>query len=108
MAYLKSKLLLPGTPEEEFKVQDGIQDLRYIDPLKIKYIRQEKKKKGSDPTIRVRQQEEEVPNPEFDEYYVYTPKIQHPTSLVGQMGAKNQIKIAKDSSSVIDPAYFLL
>ena len=42
--------------------QDGIQDLRYIDPLKIKYIRQEKKKKGSDPTIRVRQQEEEVPN----------------------------------------------
>ena len=77
--------------------QDGIQDLRYIDPLKIKYIRQEKKKKGSDPTIRVRQQEEEVPNPEFDEYYVYTPKIQHPTSLVGQMGAKNQIKIAKDS-----------
>ena len=77
--------------------QDGIQDLRYIDPLKIKYIRQEKKKKGSDPTIRVRQQEEEVPNPEFDEYFVYTPKIQHPTSLVGQMGAKNQIKIAKDS-----------
>ncbi len=77
--------------------QDGIQDLRYIDPLKIKYIRQEKKKKGSDPTIRVRQQEEEVPNPEFDEYFVYTPKIQHPTSLVGQMGSKNQIKIAKDS-----------
>ena len=51
--------------------QDGIQDLRYIDPLKIKYIRQEKKKPGSDPSIQVRGSKEDVPNPEFDEYFVY-------------------------------------
>jgi len=77
--------------------QDGIQDLRYIDPLKIKYIRQEKKKPGSDPTIRLKSDQETVPNPEFEEYYIYTPKVNHPTGMVGAMGSKNSIKIAKDS-----------
>ena len=77
--------------------QDGIQDLRYIDPLKIKFIRQEKKKRGTDPSIRIQTDKEEVPNPEFDEFYLYTPKVQHPTSMIGQMGGKNSIKIAKDS-----------
>jgi len=78
--------------------QDGIQDLRYIDPLKIKYIRQEKKKPGSDPTIRVRSDAEVVPNPEFDEFFIYTPKVQHPTAMMGSMSGKSsQIKIAKDS-----------
>ena len=77
--------------------QDGIQDLRYIDPLKIKFIRQEKKKPGTDPSIRIQTDKEEVPNPEFDEFYLYTPKVQHPTSMIGQIGGKNSIKIAKDS-----------
>ena len=78
--------------------QEGIQDLRYIDPLKMKFIRQEKKKPGDqDPSIRIRKNEDIVPNPEFEEYYIYTPKVQHPTSMVGQLGGKNSIKIAKDS-----------
>ena len=78
--------------------QDGIQDLRYIDPLKIKYIRQEKKKPGNqDPAIRVRSEQDVVPNPEFEEFYIYTPKVNHPTGMLGQMGGKNSIKIAKDS-----------
>ena len=78
--------------------QDGIQDLRYIDPLKIKYIRQEKKKPGNqDPAIRVRSEQDVVPNPEFEEFYIYTPKVNHPTGMMGQMGGKNSIKIAKDS-----------
>jgi len=78
--------------------QEGLQDLRYIDPLKMKFIRQEKKKPGTgDPTIMIRKDEDAVPNPEFDEYYLYTPKIQHPTSMIGQMGGKKAIKIAKDS-----------
>jgi len=78
--------------------QEGLQDLRYIDPLKMKYIRQEKKKPGDgDLSIRLRNNEDAVPNPEFDEYYLYTPKIQHPTSMIGQMGGKKAIKIAKDS-----------
>ena len=78
--------------------QEGIQDLRYIDPLKIKFIRQEKRKPGNqDPAIRVRSEQDVVPNPEFEEFYIYTPKVQHPTGMVGQMGGKNSIKIAKDS-----------
>ena len=78
--------------------QEGIQDLRYIDPLKLKYIRQEKKKPGrDDPSVRLRKNDDVVPNPEFDEYYIYTPKVQHPTNLINQMGGKNSVKIAKDS-----------
>ena len=78
--------------------QEGLQDLRYIDPLKMKFIRQEKKKPGNgNPAIQIRKNDESVPNPEFDEYYIYTPKVQHPTSMIGQMGGKNSIKIAKDS-----------
>ena len=77
--------------------QEGIQDLRYIDPLKIKFIRQEKKKPGSDPSIRIKSDQETVPNPEFDEFYIFTPKVQHPTGMIGQMGGKNSIKISKDS-----------
>jgi len=78
--------------------QEGLQDLRYIDPLKMKYIRQEKKKPGDgNPAIQVRKNDDSVPNPEFDEFYLYTPKVVHPTSMIGQMGGKNAIKISKDS-----------
>ena len=77
--------------------QEGLQDLRYIDPLKMKFIRQEKKKPGDNPTVMLKNNQDTVPNPEFDEYYLYTPKIQHPTSMIGQMGGKKAIKIAKDS-----------
>ena len=77
--------------------QDGIQDLRYIDPLKIKFVRQEKKKPGSDPTVVLGgKQQEEVPNPEFDEYYVYTQKPNYPTGMI-MNSSKGTVKIAKDS-----------
>ena len=76
--------------------QEGIQDLRYIDPLKIKYIRQEKKKAGSDPSIQIRGSKEDVPNPEFDEYYVYTSKPNYPTGMI-MNSTKGTVKIAKDS-----------
>ncbi len=77
--------------------QEGLQDLRYIDPLKMKYIRQEKKKPGDNPTVMLKNNDDAVPSPEFDEYYLYTPKIQHPTSMIGQIGGKKSIKISKDS-----------
>ena len=78
------------------KPQDGIQDLRYIDPLKIKFVRQEKKKPGSDQTIVLGKQQEEVPNPEFEEYYVYTQKPNYPTGMI-MNSSKGTVKIAKDS-----------
>ena len=74
--------------------QDGIQDLRYIDPMKIKYIRQEKKSNVRNLTTL--QTKEEVPNPQFDEYYMYTLKPNYPTGMVAQAG-KGTVKISKDS-----------
>ena len=54
--------------------QEGLQDLRYIDPLKMKFIRQEKKKPGDgNPTVMLKKNQDAIPNPEFDEYYLYTP-----------------------------------
>ena len=80
------------------KPEEGIKDLRYIDPMKIKYIRQEKKKKGQDDmTIMVRSSDaQSVPNPEYDEYYIYTQKANYPTGMMPRAG-KESVKIAKDS-----------
>jgi len=77
--------------------QEGIKDLRYIDPMKIKYVRQEKRKNGKDdPYVRVNSKDDSVPNPEFDEYYIYTMKPNYPTGMIAQAG-KGSTKIAKDS-----------
>jgi len=78
--------------------QEGIQDLRYIDPMKIKYIRQEKKTNGANnlTNIRINQKDDTVPNPQFEEYYIYTMKPNYPTGMIAQAG-KGSTKIAKDS-----------
>ena len=77
--------------------QEGIQDLRYIDPMKLKYIRQEKKTNGrDDPYVRINNKSDDVPNPQFDEYYIYTMKPNYPTGMVARAG-KGSVKIAKDS-----------
>jgi len=77
--------------------EQGIQDLRYIDPLKIKYVRQEKKKKNGEPTIIMgNKDKDEVPNPEFDEYYIYTQKPNYPTGMI-MNASKGTVKIAKDT-----------
>ena len=91
LAYLK--VIDQKHPEE------GIQDLRYIDSLKIRFVRQEKKKNKND-YISVngnREDDAKALNPEIDEYYVYTPTPSYPTNaLTGGAGGKG-IKIAKDS-----------
>jgi len=79
--------------------QEGIKDLRYIDPMKIKYVRQEKKSTDRNlGNLRVpgNKGDEAVPNPKFDEYYIYTMKPNYPTGMVAQAG-KGSTKIAKDS-----------
>ena len=55
--------------------QEGLKDLRYIDPMKIKYVRQEKKTNGANNLTNIRingKGDEPTPNPQFDEYYIYT------------------------------------
>ena len=82
------------------KPQEGIKELRYIDPMKIKYIRQEKKKEGDQRLVNLRlASEEKVINPEIDEYFLYTPTPNYPSMGGGQQ--KNAIKIAKDSITYV-------
>ena len=83
---------------DQKKPEDGIQDLRYIDPLKIRHIRQEKKKNKATlgPDLGSGDKDK-FQSPELEEYFVYTPKPNYPTgTMVGGGGAKG-IKIAKDS-----------
>ena len=82
------------------KPENGIQDLRYIDPLKIKHIRKEKKKEndkaGFRGTIPVSTRAPED-YPEIEEHFIYTPNS-GANRGPGNFGAsKASIKIAKDS-----------
>jgi len=79
--------------------QEGLKDLRYIDPMKIKYVRQEKKNTDrnlGNLRIQGNKGDEPTPNPQFDEYYIYTMKPNYPTGMIAQAG-KGSTKIAKDA-----------
>ena len=80
------------------KPEEGLKDIRYIDSLKIRYIRKEKKDKG-DPYVKInsRQDEANVVTPELEEYYIYTPAPNYPTTMMSSAGGNKGIKIAKDS-----------
>jgi len=81
----------------------GIQELRYIDPMKVKHVRQEKKT-GNDVNgtrnlnllSRSFGQEQEYNFPEIEEYFIYTPTPNFPTGTISG-GSKKGVKIAKDS-----------
>jgi hypothetical protein len=79
--------------------QDGIQELRYIDPMKMRYIRQEKKKDKQDYiNIRAGADDTKILSPELEEYFVYTPTPNFPTGMITSgSGQKGAVKIAKDS-----------
>ena len=82
------------------KPQEGIKELRYIDPLKMKFVRQEKKKQN---TLRISPTNSNNSNgltsedyPEIEEYFMYTPSTQNNVPIAGSRKQKT-IKIAKDS-----------
>jgi len=83
--------------------QDGIQEIRYVDPMKMKFVRQEKgtKNKGNLPLDPLASNGlKKADYPEIDEYYIYSPKPNYPTTMYATAagaGGKGQIKIAKDS-----------
>jgi hypothetical protein len=90
--------------------QDGIMDLRYIDPMKIKFVRKLNDKAatnkiasqvltknntgGQNPLGR-----NNIFSQSIDEYYVYTPGASNVTGYGGGMtnNSTASIKIAKDS-----------
>ena len=78
----------------------GIQELRYVDPLKIKYVRQEKKSDNRVPPI-LNTQKEMVDNPEIEEFFIYTKGGNNYASGTfgggSAGGSKGAVRIAKDS-----------
>jgi len=78
---------------------EGIQELRYIDALKMRYVRQNKKKKDDGNTFaRMRSDNPmDYEFPEIEEYFVYNPKTAYPTNNPTASGASNGIKMSRDS-----------
>ena len=83
---------------DQKKPEEGLQDIRYIDSLKIRYVRKEKKDKG-DPYVKIntRQDEANIVTPELEEYYIYTPAPNYPTTMMASAGGNKGVKIAKDA-----------
>jgi len=78
---------------------EGIQELRYIDPMKMRYVRQQKK----DPKDKYRVSNVNSDNPmdfefpQLEEYFIYSPKLTYPTGNPSSMGGSQGIKMSKDS-----------
>ena len=86
------------------KPHEGIQDVRYIDPMKMKFIRQEKKTNRKDLASLNNNHVDEnqkVFYPEIEEYFLYSPASQYASGTFSGGGATKQIKIAKDSVTYI-------
>ena len=96
--YIDGKLCYLKVIDQK-RPQDGIQDLRYIDSLKIRFVRQEKKKQRDDYIVvkGERGDDGKVVNPEIDEYFVYTPQPNYPSGMLTGGGGNKGVKIAKDA-----------
>ncbi len=80
------------------KPEDGILDLRYIDPMKMRFIRQEKTDKNKELYNYGKLNEtQKVFNPEIEEYFLYTPAPGYPSGMISGAGGQKSIKIARDS-----------
>ena len=81
--------------------QEGIKELRYIDAMKMRYLRQQKKKPGETQTLnnqlRGLKDPMEYDFPEIEEFFIYNPKSGGGTTSAMQSGGSQGIKIAKDA-----------
>ena len=80
---------------------EGIQELRYIDAMKMRHVRQQKKnendKYGKNLTMKMNDNPMDYRFPEIEEYFIYNPGGKYPTGNINATGASQGIKIAKDS-----------
>jgi len=86
------------------KPEDGIKDLRYIDPMKMRFVRQEKKMSKADiMNVKMNSEKDDtkIVAPEIEEYFVYTPKSNYPSGMVSGSGGNKGVKIAKDSITYV-------
>ena len=85
------------------KPEDGIKELRYIDPLKIKFIRKLKKTQENTLSAQVKSLlnnnnfNEDLLNPEIEEYYVYDPNVGYSPTTSNLQSTEKAIKLTKDS-----------
>jgi len=78
----------------------GIQELRYIDATKMRFIRKEKKNEANkyrNPALPANDNPMEFEWPQIEEYFIYNPKLSYPTGNVNATGASAGIKIAADA-----------
>jgi len=82
------------------KPEEGFQELRYIDAIKMRYVR-ENKTKSEDNQRRLssvaNQNPLEYAFPEIEEYFVYTPKASYPIGNPTAVSADKGIRLAKDA-----------
>jgi len=82
------------------KPEEGIQELRYIDAIKMRYVRQQKNTKG-DRGIKINTGNTPDPMnykfPEIEEYFIYNASGKYPTGNINATGASQGMKIAKDA-----------
>ena len=82
------------------KPEEGIQELRYIDAIKMRYVRQQKKTKG-DGGIKINRGNAADPMdykfPEIEEFFIYNASGKYPTGNLNATGASQGMKIAKDA-----------
>jgi len=82
------------------KPEEGIQELRYIDAMKMRYVRQQKKKPNdgrNNQLVNIRNDNPmDYDFPEIEEYFIYNPKIGYGGNPM-QSSASQGIKIARDA-----------
>ena len=82
------------------KPEEGIQELRYIDAIKMRYVRQQKKTKG-DGGIKINRGNAADPMdykfPEIEEFFIYNASGKYPTGNINATGASQGMKIARDA-----------
>tara|TARA_B100002019_G_scaffold66213_1_gene56858 strand:+ start:3431 stop:5101 length:1671 start_codon:yes stop_codon:yes gene_type:complete len=78
---------------------DGIQEIRYIDPMKMRHIRKQKKQDKDKNRLQPSNKTNEKfdINPEIEEYYVYTPQATYPGTMSPGSTTNKGVRIAKDS-----------
>jgi hypothetical protein len=80
---------------------EGIQELRYIDAMKMRYVRQQKQTEKDKKIYRLANVNIDDPMsyefPEIEEYFVYNPKMTYPTTNPSSLGGTGGIKFSKDS-----------
>ena len=78
---------------------EGIQELRYIDAMKMRYIRQQTVKNKDN--FRLANVNSDNPMdyefPKIQEYFIYNPKMNYPTNNPSALGGTGGIKMTRDS-----------